>query len=818
MSEEAEGIGNEGFLIDADSALNENNEIEIRLFVRIGNKIETFYDAGLRPYFYAIVNGNIEEARKKLLGESFGEAQAKILNAENVKKENVENVLKLEFKNTNDLTAAREELASFPCIKERREYDIPFARRYLLDRQLRPMGNIEFSAHEINGKKYIDKIKSADSAEQPKFKIGSFDLETYTEGGHFSDAKRDPIIMASYADAEEAIVFTTKQHAHNEKDVIRCASEEEMIAALVNKLNEKNLDVIVTYNGDGFDFPYLKERAQKYGIKLNLGADGSEPAIKRHGMDNAVRIHGRQHLDAYALVRLLSRFADLNLVKYDIESVVQQLFGEHKEKIHYTEINEIWSSGKDFGKFIDYCREDSKAALRIAVEYLPLCIELCFLARQTLHDVSRSSSGNIVESLLIGESFLTNKLIPNRPADEIVEQRIMQSFVGGYVKEPIAGLHENLAVLDFRSLYPTVIISHNISPETLNCKHEECKERNSSPGGNWFCTKSEGFFGSILKRVLKQRMELRAEMKKHEKGTPSYMQLHAKQYALKIVLNSFYGYLAYARSRYYSRECAAAVTSWCRHYVQLTIKEAEEHGFAAIYGDTDSAFIKIPENKNEKDVQEFVKHMNDMLPGILQLEIEGFYTRGIFVTKRGEKEVEAAKKRYALIDGSGRLKIVGFEYVRRDWAVIAKKTQKEVIEAVLKEGNPQKAIEIVKEKIAWLRSGSVPKEELVTFTQIKKPLKSYEAIGPHTAAAQKAINRGKQLDVGSIIGYIITRAGKSISEKAELEEFVKQGDYDADYYITNQLLPAVIKIISEFGYTKEDLLQGGKQQTLSGWG
>src|SRR3989344_5911304 len=618
MSEEAEGIGNEGFLIDADSALNENNEIEIRLFVRIGNKIETFYDAGLRPYFYAIVNGNIEEARKKLLGESFGEAQAKILNAEVVKKENAENVLKLEFRNTNDLTEVRNELASYPSIKERREYDIPFARRYLLDRQLRPMGNIEFSAHEINGKKYIDKIKSADSAEQPKFKIGSFDLETYTEGGHFSDAKRDPIIMASYADAEEAIVFTTKQHAHNEKDVIRCASEEEMIAALVNKLNEKNLDVIVTYNGDGFDFPYLKERAQKYGIKLNLGADGSEPAIKRHGMDNAVRIHGRQHVDAYAIVRLLSRFADLNLVKYDIESVVQQLFGEHKEKIHYTEINEIWSSGKDFGKFIDYCREDSKAALRIAVEYLPLCIELCFLARQTLHDVSRSSSGNIVESLLIGESFLTNKLIPNRPADEIVEQRIMQSFVGGYVKEPIAGLHENLAVLDFRSLYPTVIISHNISPETLNCAHGECKEKNSSPTGNWFCNRQE-------------------------EGTPSYMQLHAKQYALKIVLNSFYGYLAYARSRYYSRECAAAVTSWCRSYVQDVAKKAEGEGFVVIYSDTDSEFLKIPKDKTKADVERFVEKVNSELPGNMQLEVEGFYTRGIFVTKRGTGEQEAAR-------------------------------------------------------------------------------------------------------------------------------------------------------------------------------
>ena len=807
-----------GLLIDADSALNENNEIEIRLFVRIGNKIETFYDAGLRPYFYAIVNGNIEEAGKKLLGESFGEQQAKILSVEAVKKDNAEGALKLEFRNTNDLTAAREELASFPCIKERREFDIPFARRYLLDRQLKPMGAVEFSFNEKDGKKFVDKIKSADSAEQPKFKIGSFDLETYTEGGHFSDAKQDPIIMASYADAEEAIVFTTKQYAHNEKDVMHCASEKEMIAALVNKLNGKNLDIIVTYNGDGFDFPYLKERAQKYGIKLNLGADGSEPAIKRHGMDNSVRIHGRQHLDAYALVRLLSRFADLNLVKYDIESVVQQLFGERKEKVHYTEINEMWRSGKDFGKLIDYCREDSKAALRIACEYLPLCIELCFLAKQTLHDVSRSSSGNIVESLLIGESFFTNKLIPNRPADEIVEQRIMQSFVGGYVKEPIAGLHENLAVLDFRSLYPTVIISHNISPETLNCAHGECKEKNSSPTGNWFCNRQEGFFGSILKRVLKQRMELRAEMKRHEKGTPSYMQLHAKQYALKIVLNSFYGYLAYARSRYYSRECAAAVTSWCRSYVQDVAKKAEGEGFVVIYSDTDSEFLKIPKDKTKADVERFVEKVNSELPGNMQLEIEGFYTRGIFVTKRGTGEQEAAKKRYALIDEKGKLKIVGFEYVRRDWAVIAKKTQKEVIEAVLKEGNPQKAIEIVKERIAWLRSGSVPKEELVTFTQIKKPLKSYEAIGPHTAAAQKAINRGKQLDVGSIIGYIITRAGKSISEKAELEEFVKQGDYDADYYITNQLLPAVIKIISEFGYTKEDLLQGGKQQTLSGWG
>ena len=250
--------------------------------------------------------------------------------------------------------------------------------------------------------------------------------------------------------------------------------------------------------------------------------------------------------------------------------------------------------------------------------------------------------------------------------------------------------------------------------------------------------------------------------------------------------------------------------------MQEAIRKAEEAGFTALYGDTDSTFLKIPEEKTQEDVKKFVQEINSELPGAMELELEGFFRRGIFVTRREGKQ--AAKKRYALIDYDGKLKIVGFEYVRRDWSGIAKETQKEVIGAVLKEGKPEKAVKIIREKIKELKSGKTKKEDLIVMTQIQRPLDKYESIGPHVAAAKKAVQKGKEIETGSVVGYIITKAGNSISDKAQLEEYVNEGNYDADYYITHQLVPAVIRIMQELGYSKEDLIHGGKQQTLGAFG
>ena len=216
--------------------------------------------------------------------------------------------------------------------------------------------------------------------------------------------------------------------------------------------------------------------------------------------------------------------------------------------------------------------------------------------------------------------------------------------------------------------------------------------------------------------------------------------------------------------------------------------------------------------KSNKAVEDFVEKINSEIPKPMVLELENFYKRGIFVTQKSG--IKGAKKKYALIDFKDSLKIVGFEYVRRDWSNIAKQTQKAVIEAVLKEGNPEKAAQIVKKAVTELKEGKVKKKELIIYSEIQKPLGKYDIINPQVSAALKAQKKGVRIEVGTIVGYVITRSGKSISERAEMEEFVQEGNYDPDYYINNQILPAVERIMQELGYSPDDLKQGGKQARL----
>ena len=787
-------------LLDADY-INEDQKSIIRLFVRNKDKLEIFKDTDFHPYFYVTADDSkkaVNEIKEMVFDEN-----SKVKDAEIVKKKSG-TAIKVSFNLVHELIKAREKIMGLPSVLEKHEYDIPFAERYLSDKMLEPMNGIEIKSEND----LIESVKSFDS--DFDFKLGAFDLETYAKG-RFSDPKKDRILMASYADGKEDIVFTDKKAMGKIKYVKLGESEKEIIEKLIKKIKKENLDLLVTYNGDSFDMPYLTERAHLVNLKADLSSDDSEPKIRRMGMNNAVQLRGVQHFDAYRLMRMLGRFSVVDLIKYDLESVNQKIFGEFKEKITAKEMMKIWESEKELERLADYNLEDSQATLKLAKEYLPLIVEICKLVKLPVFMVNRSSASTLVERLLLNKCFETGTLVPNRPDGGVINQRMMQSFSGGFVREPQRGLHENLAVLDFSSLHPTIIISHNISPETLNCNHRGCL-KNESPTGQCFCTEKEGFLSSILQDLFNRRMEIKKKLKTVDKKDKKYNLLNARQHALKIILNSFYGYLGYARSRWYSRECAQAVTSWSQHYVKWVGDEADKEGFETIYADTDSAFL-LMKNKTQKDVNEFVKKINTKLPGIMNLDLQGFYKRAIFVTNR--EGTGAAKKRYALIDEKDNLKIVGFEYVRRDWSGIAKETQKNVIEAVLKEGKPERAVKIVRDAVDRLKKGEVPNKELLIYTQLKKPLAKYNAIGPHVAAAKKAISRGKAIDVGSVIEYIITKSGKSISDKAELVEFVKEGNYDADYYIGHQVIPAVIRILAELGYDKQDLIQGGKQHTLN---
>ncbi|EQD40451.1 DNA-directed DNA polymerase, family B, conserved region domain protein, partial [mine drainage metagenome] len=160
------------------------------------------------------------------------------------------------------------------------------------------------------------------------------------------------------------------------------------------------------------------------------------------------------------------------------------------------------------------------------------------------------------------------------------------------------------------------------------------------------------------------------------------MLLGARSQALKIVSNSFYGYLGYARSRWYSRACAASVTAYGRHYIQDAIAKAEENGFKVLYGDTDSVMMLL-NGKTHESAVEFAADFNSKLPESMELELEDFYRRGIFVGKKAEQKSSGAKKKYAMISYDGRVKIRGFELVRRDWSKIARETQRKILDSIL---------------------------------------------------------------------------------------------------------------------------------------
>ena len=791
-----------GLLLDCDYKVDEHGNAIIQLYISTEKEIVSLEDHSFSPYFYALTK-NTEATINALKSHDFGEG-TKALRAEKSEKDNAKGAVKIFFRNPQDLVKARDKIEEVEGVFEKREFDIPFADRYLIDKSLKPMAGIEV---EHEGKE-IKKAVSRESANH-EFRIAAIDLETYSPG-RFSDPKKDPILMCAIATEKKGVVYTYKKTGA--KDVKIFANEKEMLGAIMADLRAMKLDVLVTYNGDSFDLPYIKERCARLGVGCDFGFGSVN--IRNRGLYHEASLKGTQHLDAYQLTKFMGRIGAVSLIKFDLETVSEKLFAKPKEKVQAHEINELWDRG-EIDRVVEYNREDGEVTVKLCTEFLPLQLELCRMLHLTLQDTSRASSSQMVEQLLILKNSGKNCLAPNKPSESEVNQRTLQTFEGGYVKEPVPGLHENIAVLDFRSLHPTIIISHNISPETLKCEHEKCRHgKNVSPDKDWFCEEKKGFLPGILEEILAKRIELKRLAKQLDKKSHEYITVNAKQHALKILLNSHYGYLGYPRARWYSRESARATTAWSRHYIREVSSDAEksEFGFTVLYNDTDSCFLEMPKGKGEKEVREFMEEMNSKLPEAMELELDGVYKRGIFVTK---KEGGAAKKKYALIDYKDNLKIVGFEYVRRDWAVIAKETQKGVIEAILKEGKPEKAIAITREVIRRLKEGKVPKAELVIMKQLKRKPSKYDSPGPQVAAAQKAMNRGKDIDVGSIIAFVVTKGNsKKISDKAELEEYVAEGNYDADYYIEHQILPAVALIMQELGYGKDDLIQGGKQSSL----
>ncbi|WP_461864757.1 DNA polymerase domain-containing protein, partial [Thermococcus sp.] len=480
----------------------------VRIFKKERGEFKIELDTGFQPYIYALLRDDAAIEDVKRVTATRGKKEVKIVKAEKVRKKFLGRpveVWKLIFEHPQDVPAIRGEIRKHPSVVDIFEYDIPFAKRYLIDKGLIPMEGDE------------------------ELKLLAFDIETfYHEGDEFGKGE---IIMISYADESEARVITWKRIDLPYVEVV--SSEREMIKRFIQVVREKDPDVLITYNGDNFDLPYLLKRAEKLGIRLFISRDREhpEPKMQRMGDRFAVEIKGRIHFDLYPVVRRA-----VNLPTYTLEAVYEAVLGRKKSKLNAEEIAAIWETEEGLKKLARYSMEDARATYELGKEFFPMEAELAKLIGQSPWDVSRSSTGNLVEWYLLRAAYERNELAPNRPSNEEYQRRLREGYTGAYVKEPERGLWGNIVYLDYKSLYPSIIVTHNVSPDTL--EREGCRNYDVAPDvGYRFCKDFKGFIPGILEELIEKRAEIKRKMKATIDPIEKKM-LDYRQKALKILANS----------------------------------------------------------------------------------------------------------------------------------------------------------------------------------------------------------------------------------------------------------------------------------------
>ncbi len=798
-----------GTLLDIHTINEEKSIIELT-FKNEDQKIIKITDTSFKPYFYLLLKNNLD-----LLALEKDKSKYEIINIETIKNFNniqikkfvrhtlnesdLENnnylTVKIYFDNIQNLIKCRQEITSEIYFSGKFEYDIPFDIRYAIDKQIKPLYKYEFNKN----------FEFKEIEEDNKYNLVAIDIETKSCN---KDPEKNEIIMIGLYSPELNIKkIITSGKSETKLDFAEIVdNEKQLIEEFIKTIKDNNIHFIATYNGDNFDLPFIRKRTKILGLIEELD---SVLKYTPHTLNNNTTCYtdGIQHIDTYKIVQYLNNIGAINLTHLKLNDVYNYLFNKSKIDLKYEDFETYYNDPKLINKLIEYNLVDIIATYDITTKFLTQFIKLSQISGKTIQETNRSSSSNLVESLLMYESVKNKSIIPNKPREDLAILRSSQSYEGGYVKEPTPGMHENICVLDFQSFHPSIIITFNISPETLNVNN--CKIQNSIVEGESFCKDSVANIPKILSEILDKRLIIKNELKTKSKDSLEYKILYAQQWSLKILLNSMYGYLAYSRARWYCFECAKSTLKYTHKFIYDVIEKAQENGFTVIYGDTDSCFITY---NNKDSVKQFLEGINKELPGKIHLTLDNYYKRGIFVEK---KQTEGtAKKRYALIDENNNIKITGFETVRRDWSNLAKDTQKSVLETILKTGNIDDAANIVKKTIKNIREHNVKKEDLIIINKIRKSIEGYNATGPHVSAALKAKSQGYNFEGGETIEYIITNTGKTISEKAQLAELTKENDYDIDYYINNQVLPSVISIFNVFNYDENKLLNRPTQKKL----
>jgi len=745
-------------------------------------------DRNFSAYFYAVIKEGFDPAKV----------------AEQIKKTHSASIVKLEVaprklfgkpvetvkvycRNPDANAKVARALRTFEGIQDCLEDDIRISMQYLISNNVVPCGWHEVDAIEEENtldvrasKVYMatSTPKLLDRTDVPPLRILSFSMICYSREGS-PKPDRNPIIVISTitSNGEE------KQFLANEDKDDKPALREFM--SYIEKFDP---DVIVSYGANTLDWLYLRERCHNLGLTLNIDRAGTEPHTSVYGH---VSLTGIANLD---LADFADEFPDVkvktlqNLAAYlRVMDTVQHAV---VEEVYFAD---YWDDKQKRSALKSFSLDNARRVKGVTTALLSFAMQLSSLVSLPLDHVTTAAVGFRVEWFLIKHAQKIGELIPKR-----VEQAYVP-YTGGIVLKPQAGLHENIAVLDFKSMYPNIMIAYNLSPDTYVSPNEQVPQSGvfeAPEVKHRFQKEPAGFYKEVLSYLIGVRGEIRAKMKALSAKSVEYQVLDARQKAVKVITNAAYGYAGWVGARWYRKPVAEAASAWGRYTILAAIKMAEDEGVKVVYGDTDSLFVAYEEVKTRELERQIEQKLG------LDVERGKVYVR-VFFTE--------AKKRYAGLLPDGNLDIVGLEVIRGDWAEVARKVQERVLEIILKEQSAEKAADFVRRVIAELRQRKVPFRDLIIWKTLTKPIEEYKVKAAHVEAAKALRSKGWTITVGDKVGYVVLAGEGRLYDKAKPYVFAVYDEVDVEYYVSKQIVPAAARVLEFFGVNEYDLLKPVKK-------
>ncbi|KHO46098.1 MAG: DNA polymerase II [archaeon GW2011_AR3] len=680
------------------------------------------------------------------------------------------------------------------------EADIRFTYRYLIDQDIK--GCIKIEGKHQAGREAGEKVDRvyyepgiSPTVYQPNLRILSMDIETDGE------ATRIFSISIYAEDYKKVLIAKPGDFQHAES----FNNEEEMLLRFKELVDKLDPDIITGWNLIDFDLKVIKERMERYKIPFALGRGNEASKLRMTDsffLDSKADVVGRAVLDGIHLMKM----SFVKMEDYKLNTVAKSLLG--KEKI--IQQGESWKEEiekafeKDPQHLINYNLHDSELVYEILEKQklVELTIRRSMLTRMQLDRVNASVAS--LDSLYLKELQKNGYVAPSSAANESDER-----IKGGFVRKSVPGIYENIIVLDFKSLYPSIMRTMNIDPLDFvkrdrihSFKKDELIE---APNGAHFRNRD-----GILPRLIQQLWEQRDRAKKENNKLESN--------AIKILMNSLFGVLANPTCRFYNLEIANAITHFGQFFIKLCAEKIADRGFMVIYGDTDSIFVKPETVLEYKDAvrighelqdgmnEFFRKYIRDNYgrDSVLELEFEKVYKKFLMPKVRGSEE--GAKKRYAGIvevKGQDKMEFVGLEFVRRDWTGLAKKFQLEMLELIFK---GERIDEFVNDFVDKLKKGEY--DGLLIYKKaIRKSVDEYTKTTPPHIKAARMMGRKKS----GLIEYYMTENGPEPVE-------MRKSRIDYQHYIEKQVKPLADSVLVFFDKSFDEVIKGHKQSSLADFG